>query len=585
VLVFGDSAERVAPLAKLASIETLTGCCGRDEMPAHADLVSALVAGSELAQGIIDAEFAAAGVETDTPARRGVTRLLMALAGALHWSWGGRQGSAPGGELAAAIAGLHSMELPPVVSCKTAEGFAFYAVYPEGYLEAATHAAGSGAWRVIGIRSIGAGLAALVAVALGAPPPILVRPLGQISQRRLALGPAVADALLAGGADRFAIVDEGPGLSGGSFGCVADWLERNGVARRRICFFPSHPGDLGAMASEPHRARWRTAMRHVVTFDQLALRTDGPRLPDWVRGLTGPALRPLDDLSAGRWRAHRFADERDWPAANVVQERRKYLLQAPAGLFLLKFAGLGRHGTRKLRRAEALSQAGFTPPLAGLRNGFLAERWLAAAAPGDPAAIDRERLIARLAAYLGFRARTFPAADGRGATLEMLAAMLGDTASYLLAPEQAAALRDHALHAPALAPKVRRVATDNRMHAWEWLLLPDGRLLKTDALDHCESHDLIGCQDIAWDIAGAAVEFDLSDDETRELARRVGHACGCAPCPALLEFLAPCYLAFQCDWSVIAARAAGNRADEVARLERQLARYKRALSQHADRRA
>jgi hypothetical protein len=582
LLVFGDSAERAAPLAKLASIEAVTSCCGRDETPAHADLVSALVAGSELAQGIIDAEFVAAGVETDTPARRGVTRLLMALAGALHWSWHGRRDAAPFARLATAIAGVREAELPQVISCKTAEGFAFYAVYPEGYLEAAKHAADGAAWRVIGIRSIGAGLAALVAVALGAPPPILLRPLGQTSQRRLALGPAVAHALLAGGADKFAVVDEGPGLSGGSFGCVADWLERNGVARRRICFFPSHPGDLGAMASEPHRARWRTATRHVVTFDQLALRADGPRLPDWVRDLTGPAVRPLDDLSAGRWRAHRFVDERDWPAANIVQERRKYLLHTPTGAFLLKFAGLGRHGAGKLRRAEALSQAGFTPAVAGLRNGFLVERWQAAA-PVDPAAIDRERLVERLAAYLGFRARSFPAADGRGASVEMLAAMLGDTASYLLAPEQAAALRGSALRAPGLAPKVRRVATDNRMHAWEWLHLPDGRLLKTDALDHCESHDLIGCQDIAWDIAGAAVEFDLSDDETGELMRRVGHACGCAPCPALLAFLAPCYLAFQCDWCVMAARAAANHPDEMARLERQLARYKQALARHADR--
>ena len=58
---------------------------------------------------------------------------------------------------------------------------------------------------------------------------------------------------------------------------------------------------------------------------------------------------------------------------------------------------------------------------------------------------------------------------------------------------------------------VRRVETDNRLHAWEWLHTPDGRLLKTDALDHHAGHDLIGCQDITWDIAGATVELDLSD--------------------------------------------------------------------------
>ena len=41
-------------------------------------------------------------------------------------------------------------------------------------------------------------------------------------------------------------------------------------------------------------------------------------------------------------------------------------------------------------------------------------------------------------------------------------------------------------------------------------LLKDPTLLKTDALDHSEGHDLIGCQDIAWDVVGAATELELS---------------------------------------------------------------------------
>ena len=55
---------------------------------------------------------------------------------------------------------------------------------------------------------------------------------------------------------RFAIVDEGPGLSGSSFGCVADWLEDNGVAPERIHVFPGHDGPLGPAASARHRDRW-----------------------------------------------------------------------------------------------------------------------------------------------------------------------------------------------------------------------------------------------------------------------------------------------------------------------------------------
>src|SRR4051794_26733771 len=68
---------------------------------------------------------------------------------------------------------------------------------------------------------------------------------------------------------------------------------------------------------------------------------------------------------------------------------------------------------------------------------------------------------------------------------------------------------------------VRRVETDTLLHPWEWLRTPDGGLLKTDALDHHAGHDLIGCQDIAWDIAGAMVELDLSDSEEDRLCRIV----------------------------------------------------------------
>jgi hypothetical protein len=43
----------------------------------------------------------------------------------------------------------------------------------------------------------------------------------------------------------------------------------------------------------------------------------------------------------------------------------------------------------------------------------------------------------------------------------------------------------------------------------EWILCTDGRWIKVDALDHHDDHLFPGCQDIAWDIAGAAVEFGI----------------------------------------------------------------------------
>jgi hypothetical protein len=573
MLVFGDSAEVAAPRARLDALERMLP----SRATTHTELVSAFVFASELVQGLIDAEFRVASEDVDTPVRRGATQVVMALAKAVQWSWQGRCGPDPVAEVAAAIAALRALSLPADIRCKRAEGFAFYALYPESYLEAAADLATTERWRVVGIRSIGTGLAALVSVALGAEPPVLVRPVGENAERRLALSSSIAEALLAGDPDRFAIVDEGPGLSGGSFGCVADYLERHGIARDRISFFPSHPGDLGPMASAAHRERWRTASRHYIGFERFVQRNNGKALSDWVCDLTGSPQEPLVDISGGAWRAHRFPDRHAWPAADITRERRKYLLHSAKGVFLLKFAGLGHYGTAKHARAELLSQAGFTPPLKGLRHGFLVEEWMAHASVLDPARTERAMLLARLAEYLAFRVRHLPAPSRSGASLQELGTMLCETAGYLFGAEQAATCRDRVQRAAHLEARIQRVATDNRLHACEWLQLPDGTLLKADAVDHCQSHDLIGCQDVAWDIAGAAVEFRLSQGEVLELMMRIRSASGCRPSADLVRFLLPCYLAFQCDSHVLAARAASAWPDEMLRLHTRLAFYKQAL--------
>src|SRR3954453_21950736 len=74
----------------------------------------------------------------------------------------------------------------------------------------------------------------------------------------------------------------------------------------------------------------------------------------------------------------------------------------------------------------------------------------------------------------------------------------------------------------------RHVLTDNRMHAWEWLVTPEGRILKADALDHHRGNDLVGPQDVAWDLAGAAVELELDEDGLERLSASLIRARGTA---------------------------------------------------------
>ena len=131
-----------------------------------------------------------------------------------------------------------------------------------------------------------------------------------------------------------------------------------------------------------------------------------------------------------------------------------------------------------------------------------------------------------MAEYLAFRARHFTAAPDSGASTTELFEMMpcnvrearGDATPPLLGAVggdvDADAVRA-ALH--RAGQRVRRVETDNRLHRWEWLAGPS-RLLKTDAVDHAAAHDLVGCQDIAWDVAGAEVELGLSGAEALHLA-------------------------------------------------------------------
>jgi hypothetical protein len=361
MLFYGDIEQVEDPREKLAGLARALAALP-DVSPGierHGALVAAFIEASELAQGLADAEFEALGHDAPSPVQEAATALLTSLGGAVVRSW--RSGFAVE-EVRARdeLERLRTLPLPERIRSKRAEGYAFYALYPESYAEAALKVAGPGPFIAIGIRSIGLGLAAIVAAALEAPPPISLRPVGDPFRRRIAASPEL-EAQVRGAAATFLVVDEGPGLSGSSFGAVADWLEAHGLSRERIVFLPSHAGDLGPQGSEVHRERWATASRHVVEFDELLIRASDPahRLENWVADLCGRPEGALQDLSGGGWRSLVYESEAAWPAANVQQERRKYLLRSVTGPWLLKFAGLGADASKKLARAPRPSSRRF----------------------------------------------------------------------------------------------------------------------------------------------------------------------------------------------------------------------------------
>jgi hypothetical protein len=568
VLVYGDARSRVPTERLVARLRE-----GRDRLsgaPAaerRSLLSRMLLDAGELTQGLLDADFKRRGADAQSVLRVLLARLGAEIAAAFVASLHPAPADA---QPLGTIDELSRARLPATVGVTAPEGYAFYALYPELYTRAAAvlRARKQPGLRVIGIRSIGASLAPIVAASAGGVArTTLVRPVGHPFARALAVAEDLARDMLSDASCAFAIVDDGPDASGSSFGAVGDWLERRGVASERVWYLASHDGPLGPRASEKHRARWASARRVVASGDEA-----------FFRSVIGEAEAPLRDVGGGRWRAFVYAAEAEWPPVNATLERKKLLVGEPdqGRMRLYKFAGLGRYGDEKLARAEILARAGMVPTPLGLHHGFLATDWLAGTRLPF-ATPPRTDVVEALARYLAELAATFPAPPGReGASSSKLLAMAKHNASEALGPAYARELDRHAENTGQISRRARHVLTDNRTHAWEWLVLPDGRVLKCDALDHHAGHDLVGAQDIAWDVAGASVELELGEAEVARVVDHIGRRAGARAAPGHLGFFTDAYLAFQMGAFTLAQEQTQDAA-ELVRLREAARRYSERL--------
>lgn len=582
MLVYGDAVQREPATTALARLRLAmrqvdTTAPGLER---HGRLTGLLIDAGMLAQGFADAHFERSGVDAAGVEEVTAMRLVMALAHCCAVSWNcsfAQTATLPWLELRACDHAARDQWL----EMRTPEGYAFYALYPESYLQAALRCRASvsdpaAPWRVIGLRSIGTSLSAMVAIALGAPLPLTLRPTGPPFERRIE---AEAPARLPGGC-RFAIVDEGPGLSGSSMAAAIRWLTGAGPRVRpdQLHLFPSHGNGPGAHASDEVRRLWAQAPQWVSGFDASVLEAGDPahRLSNWIAQALGPLDEPLQDIGNGAWRKLQpTAASR--PPSHPWQERRKYLAHASGRRWLAKFVGLGRRGVHAFERASALAAAGFCPEPVAFCHGFLVERWRDDMRPLPPQLAPplRSRFVAHLSAYLAYRALRFPAPSGRGASLVQLQAMARHNTQEALGATAATAWQARESLAASLQARVMPIETDSRLHAWEWLMQED-RFLKTDAVDHHAAHDLVGCQDVAWDIAGATVELSLSDKEELTLIGQL-RAAGVRLDEDLLRFLKPCYLAFQMGYFRMALDDS-READDRPPLEAARARYEAGLT-------
>jgi hypothetical protein len=117
---------------------------------------------------------------------------------------------------------------------------------------------------------------------------------------------------------------------------------------------------------------------------------------------------------------------------------------------------------------------------------------------------------------------------------------------------------------------------DGHLAPHEWLRTVDGQILKVDCAGHEADHTVIGRQLIHWDIAGAIVEWNLTEAGTSSLLAAI-RAAGIDIEPSALAFYRLAFAAFRLGQSALCASLIMDNPCEQARLEAAARRYRNQL--------
>jgi hypothetical protein len=425
---------------------------------------------------------------------------------------------------------VRTIRVPDEVRIAVAEGFAYYALHPHKFVGVIQQLELPRAVRVMGLRSIGTTLSAVVTAALRArgiaAERMTVRPHGHPYERQLNISEQERDWLLAGEDAHVFVVDEGPGISGSSFLATAEAVEACGIDAERIVMLGSREPRVEQLRAPRAPERWKR-------FRFLAV-NEHPLLP----------CEAQQELSGGLWRRLVLTDFENQPASWTQLECSKYLGADRSRMF--KFHGYGHYGQVIGHRAQKLAEAGFSPRAFEHVRGFGQYEFLCGRV------LTREdlspALLQRMAEYCAVRKSEF-VTDESVSDLEAMVSWNWECEF------------GRKLEMPLELDTKHKAIVDGRMMPHEWLLTDDGRVLKTDAVSHGDDHFFPGPCDVAWDVAGAVIEWELSEAEAAEFVDQYRVLSGDDVRDRLPEYLLA-YATFRMAWSKMAAQASAGQFDE-----------------------
>jgi hypothetical protein len=285
---------------------------------------------------------------------------------------------------------------------------------------------------------------------------------------------------------------------------VAEALLRAGVSRELITIVGSREPDPESLCAENAAGRWKE-FRYLATSPSVNTR-----------------FKECLYAGGGCWRDYFFAEKRDWPESWTQTERLKFISSDQKTLF--KFEGMGRIGAEARQRAFSLSDAGFGPSVRDAGDGFLVYNLLEgkhlASSDMSPFLLDT------MARYCAFRASNF-AEDPRSPS--QLKQMVEFNVQQEFGIDVVIPEHQFDSHNP--------VQVDGRMQPHEWIWTGPDKFIKTDGIDHGDNHFFPGPCDIAWDLAGIAIEWQLRSPALRRLLQEFTRQSGLDITPQLPAYL------------------------------------------------